>query len=478
VRRKKFRNGCKKKTTKRKKISDLYTVKTDLPLAFCERIRQQFSTEASELLNALNNDVQSSVHSIPYRSFQPKGTPVPWFENGTILPEKPTFTLDPLFHSGCYYPQESSSMVVGWILQQLELPNKDLRFLDACAAPGGKSLLLSHFLHNKGVLIANEIHKTRHSILRENLSRCALPNFLTSPSTAEKLGCLTSYFDVVLVDAPCSGEGMFRKDEQAREEWSEENVLLCEARQKNILAHIAPTVRQGGYLIYSTCTFSPQENEDMIAQLTVNGDWEKVRFTLPASWCIRSVDQPSFFGMQFLPHQVPGEGFFVTVLRKRKVEEKVHLHSFGKKHRLYWNDLRAAQRKELEKWLATDIPFPLFINEHNEVHLCPTHKEEIEEIGFHIGISQVGIGIGKFMRDEFIPDHGLAISRFYSPNVHSVELGLEEARSYLRREEFSFTSNHEGWAVATYQHQPLGWLKMLKNRINNYYPKELRIKHL
>ncbi len=453
-------------------------MKIDLPIAFCDRIRHQFPSDADALLLALNHAPVSSVQTIPGRESELLGKEVPWFPNGILLDQKPVYTLDPHFHSGSYYPQESSSMVIGWIVRQLDLPGSNLRFLDACAAPGGKSLLLSHFLENRGLLIANEVHKTRHAILRENLSRCALPNFLTSPSSTEKLGELTAYFDLVLVDAPCSGEGMFRKDEQARSEWSLENVANCEARQKNILEHLAPTVRQNGYLIYSTCTFSTEENEAMMQQLTASGDWEKVRFDVPPSWQINTLDHEHFFGLQFLPHRVVGEGFFVTVLRKRKAEEQVHLHSFGKKHRLYWNDLRAPQRKAVEPWLHPDVPFPAYLNAHNEVHLCPASKEEIEEIGFHISISQVGIGIGKIMHDEFVPDHGLALSRYYHPNVRSVELELEQARSYLRREEFSYHATFEGWAIATFRNQPLGWLKVLKNRVNNYYPKELRIKHL
>lgn len=453
-------------------------MKTPLPSEFVDRIRLTYGDEAEAFLQALENEVITSIHLLGDRFTQEIGEAIPWHSSGRYLAERPIFTLDPRFHSGAYYPQESSSMIIAYILEQLDLAGDDLRFLDLCAAPGGKTLLLSHFLKKRGIVIANEIVKNRHQILRENLNRCALPNFITTSTDAEQLGELYGYFDVVLVDAPCSGEGMFRKDEVARSEWSLQNVAHCSARQKDILSHIAPAVKTGGYLIYSTCTFAPAENQELVQWLTDNDDWEGVRFDAPESWGIYKHDYPQFEGLQFLPHRVKGEGFFITVLRKKVNEELVHLHSFGKKHHRYWSPIHKKQLPSVQQWVDITDDMHLGVNSHGEVHILPADGETIEQIGFHLSLTQVGIPIGHFVRDEFMPDHGLAISRTYLPNVHSVELTLEEAQNYLRREEFSISTSKEGWALATYEGYPLGWMKVLKNRINNYYPKELRIKNL
>jgi 16S rRNA C967 or C1407 C5-methylase (RsmB/RsmF family)/NOL1/NOP2/fmu family ribosome biogenesis protein len=453
-------------------------VKNPLPQEFTERIRRTYGEEAEAFLQALEHEPATSIHLLGSRYKEEIGQPVPWFSAGKYLAERPIFTLDPKFHSGAYYPQESSSMIIGSLLQQLDFPDDELRFLDLCAAPGGKTLLLSYFLQTRGLVIANEITKNRHQILRENLTRCALPNFITTSTNAEQLGELYGYFDLILVDAPCSGEGMFRKDEVARSEWSLQNVALCSSRQKDILSQIAPAVKTGGYLIYSTCTFAPEENQELLQWLTAHEEWEAVRFDLPEEWNVYVHDYPTFFGLQFLPHRVKGEGFFVTVLRKKANEDLVHLHSFGKKHQLYWSPLHKKQLPSIQQWILLSDDVHVGVNSHGEVHLLPSDAETIEQIGFHLSLTQVGIPIGHFVREEFIPHHGLALSRLYLPSIHSVELTLEDAQNYLRREEFTISDLKEGWALATYAGYPLGWMKVLKNRINNYYPKEWRIKNL
>lgn len=189
---------------------------------------------------------------------------VPWCATGRYMPQRPVFTTDPLYHAGAYYVQEPSSMFLDYVLGQL-LPNRSgLRVLDLCAAPGGKSTLIASLLEEDSLLVSNEVIRTRASILEENMTRWGHMNTWVTSNDPRDLGKLKSYFDVIVVDAPCSGSGLFRKDQRALDEWSEGNVQLCSQRQQRILADIWPSLKQGGILVYATCSYSQQEDEDVI----------------------------------------------------------------------------------------------------------------------------------------------------------------------------------------------------------------------
>src|SRR5690606_4280290 len=186
---------------------------------------------------------------------------VQWCDRGYYLANRPQFTLDPLFHAGAYYVQEASSMFIAHIIQTLGLDKEALFAADVCAAPGGKSTLLNSYLHPNSLLLSNEIIKSRSIILQENLTRWGASNVVVSNNDPSAFRRLPGFFDLLLVDAPCSGSGMFRKDEDAIDEWSEANVKLCSERQQRILSEVLTALKTNGYLIYSTCSYSQEENE-------------------------------------------------------------------------------------------------------------------------------------------------------------------------------------------------------------------------
>ncbi|MCC6601019.1 MAG: RsmB/NOP family class I SAM-dependent RNA methyltransferase, partial [Crocinitomicaceae bacterium] len=325
---------------------------TPLPFEFISRIRTQFSDEAEEFITSLDNPPCTSIHIHPYKSSSLiwAGEKIPWFENGLIIKERPVFTLDPSFHAGAYYPQESSSMFIGYLTEQLFGSNKNITCLDFCAAPGGKSLVISDFIGTEGRIVSNEIHKVRNSILRENLIKWGVSNFIITQSHSEIFRKVPSFFDLVLVDAPCSGEGMFRKDINARSEWSPETIRVCSLRQKEILSDLIESIKPGGYLIYSTCTFAPDENEKNAEWMLTQG-MLPVTLSVPSGWNIRQIGQPSFCGFQFLPHRVAGEGFFAVVFRKDEASQRKRIPKTGK--RPYRRALEKKEKLLLSDWVNT-----------------------------------------------------------------------------------------------------------------------------
>jgi 16S rRNA C967 or C1407 C5-methylase (RsmB/RsmF family) len=228
---------------------------------------------------------------------------------------RPSFTRDPLFHAGAYYPQEAGSMAIDFVLKQLQLP-KDALLLDLCASPGGKSTLLLDHLEHNGLLVSNEIIRNRALILRENLTKWGYSNVLVSNNSPDDIGSLGLLFDLVLIDAPCSGEGMFRKDPQARNEWTPENAENCVIRQQAILEDIWPAVKQNGYILYSTCTFNPKENEVQLHAFMAEYDAVAVQIKPEPGWNL--TPDKSGIGWYFYPHITKSEGFYFALLQKKE----------------------------------------------------------------------------------------------------------------------------------------------------------------
>ncbi len=269
----------------------------------------------------------TSIRINPRKLIKPEAdntSGVPWCSNGFYLNERPVFTLDPLFHAGTYYVQEASSMFTWHIVQQLKLDENPITALDLCAAPGGKSTLLASVLHPDSLLISNEIIKPRASVLVGNLSRWGNANSIVTNNDPKVFGGWQGQVDLLLADAPCSGSGMFRKDPDTIDEWSEQNVELCAQRQQRILADSLPVLKEGGYLIYSTCSYSEKENEEILDWLMDSHALESVRITKDPDWGI--IESQSLrhhaYGYRFYPHLVKGEGFFVAVLRKTGAERQ------------------------------------------------------------------------------------------------------------------------------------------------------------
>ncbi|MFN3315635.1 MAG: RsmB/NOP family class I SAM-dependent RNA methyltransferase, partial [Raineya sp.] len=271
-------------------------------------------SEEKAFLQALQEQPITSIRLNPHKPAQIRQAtkPVAWSKQGFYLEQRPYFTEDPLFWAGAYYVQEASSMFLEQIIQNISIPNEAV-LLDLSAAPGGKSTHLLSLLPESCLLVSNEIIRNRANILQENLCRWGRSNYIVTQSEASVWGKMQGFFDVILVDAPCSGEGMFRKEEQALNQWSLENVNFCATRQKDILKNILPALANGGYLIYSTCTYNPQENEENIAWLIENYDLEHIEIPIDETWGIRKAK----WGYRFFPHLLQGEGFFVACLHKK-----------------------------------------------------------------------------------------------------------------------------------------------------------------
>lgn len=456
--------------------------KINLPKAFESQMKSYLGEiEFTEFARALEKEPNVSIRINRHKTqTQPENSiQVPWNEDGYFLEERPSFTLDPLFHAGCYYVQEASSMFIRHILKSIEAP-RDGIYLDLAAAPGGKSTLLSSYLGNNGFLVANEVIKPRANILKENIIKWGIGNTLVTQNDPEHFGDLAGFFDLVLVDAPCSGEGMFRKDPDARSEWSPDHVALCAARQERIMDRTGSLVKGGGYLIYSTCTFNERENEEMIRFIISEYDYDPVQIPLDPSWGIVEsevdIDGSSFFGYRFFPHRVEGEGFFITVLKRPEgalVHEPKRTKDF--KHPY----LKPVGNQEAEKLiLQLGLPdYSCYYNlQDSYFWVSKDFQQHFEYLSRFLNIRYFGVELGKINKQQFIPNHELAVSILPKSGFLTYDLDLKEALDYLRKEDIPLKDLPEGWVLVRYKNMPLGWLKNLGNRTNNYYPKDWRIR--
>lgn len=453
-----------------------------LPEAFEERMKNFLGeTEFLKFHQALENEPKTSIRLNPFKNQKevPDMTKVPWTNWGYYLKDRPSFTLDPLFHAGAYYVQEASSMFLEHILESLQVPKNGI-FLDLAAAPGGKSTLLSSYLGEEGFLVANEVIKARASILKENIIKWGIGNTLVTQNDPEHFSNLEGLFDLVLVDAPCSGEGMFRKDPDARNEWSADHVNLCAMRQERIMDQAGALVKAGGYLIYSTCTFNEQENEDMLRFICSEFSYEPVRIPLESFWGIVEttveIEDKSYYGYRFYPHKVDGEGFFICVLKRPEdvySQEPQRIKDF--KHPYIKSEGKIISQKLIET-LALPENSSIYSLQGSYFRIPSQFQQHFEFLTRFLNIKYFGIELGKFNKEQFVPTHDWAVSILPKHGFYQHELTEKEALDFLRKEETHLQGIPEGWVLVTFNQLPLGWLKNLGNRTNNNYPKEWRIR--
>ncbi len=440
----------------------------ELPAPFSNRMQQLLQNGYNDYVAAIGADAPVSLRVNPKKISTHLSYPkVTWCADGYYLPTRPVFTFDPLFQAGAYYVQEAASMFTGFALQQINPQNKAIKVLDLCAAPGGKSTQLVSNISSESLLVANEVIKTRVGILRENLEKWGYPNTIVTNNDPKDFESLEGFFDVVVCDAPCSGEGLFRKEPDAVKEWSEANVQLCSQRQQRILVSAIKTLKEGGHLIYSTCTHAPEENEHNVEWMCNEFGLEEVRLKLPEETGIVE----GSIGYRFYPHLVKAEGFYCAVLKK-KGEEESRLSRTKK-------PLFIAARKigaELSKHFSAE--YPLAFYERNTMWCgFPAHyDEELNLLAEKLYIVSFGTETGELMKGELLPAQGLANSIIRNKEIFaSYELEITEAVKYLRKDPITDDSGTKGWKLATYQGAGLGFFKNLGNRTNNYFPKERRI---
>jgi 16S rRNA C967 or C1407 C5-methylase (RsmB/RsmF family)/NOL1/NOP2/fmu family ribosome biogenesis protein len=446
-----------------------------LPPALLQSLKQVkgFDEDAFVKVHASGEQV-TSIRLNPVKSFIVHGPwsmddSVPWCPHGLYLSQRPSFTLDPSFHAGAYYVQEASSMFVWHALQETIGSATQKKVLDLCAAPGGKSTLLASYFTD-GLVVANEVIKSRAAVLVENITKWGNDHVIVTNNDPSHFQSLPGYFDVVMIDAPCSGSGLFRKDPGAINEWSEDNVQLCSQRQQRILADVLPALKEDGILIYSTCSYSAEEDESVADWLVTERNMENKKLNVPAEWnIVESVSAKGAYGYRFYPDKIKGEGFFLSVFQKKESITQARLKE---------QSLTALSRSELQQvnaFITLPETFTLFKQAESVRAIKKEWFTDLQLLAKCLYIKKAGVEIGTIKGKDLIPAHELALSTLPKENFSSVALTLEQALQYLRRKELLITNASKGWNLMQYGGLPLGWVKVLPNRINNYYPAEWRI---
>lgn len=415
-----------------------------------------------------------------------------WASEGYYLDERLTFTFDPLFHAGCYYVQEASSMFVEQILRQYA--KEPVIMLDLCAAPGGKSTHLRSILPEGSLLVANEVIRNRSLILAENLTKWGHPDVIVTNNDPSDYLRLPSFFDIILTDVPCSGEGMFRKDPVAIEEWSLENVEICWQRQRRIISDIWASLKPGGILIYSTCTYNTKEDEENVHWIREEFGAELLSLDILAEWNITGdlLGGEKLPVYHFLPHKTKGEGFFLAALRKTRLDDESILnHDIVKSKNQKKKDKRGGtpsssliSRENLkiaENWLRKDI-LDKYVLTTEDTTICAfsrQYQNELAVLKQNLRVIQAGTAVGEVKGKDLIPAHALAMSTSILRQGVFVteEVTYEQAIFYLRKEAITLSvTAPRGYILLTYRNIPLGFVKNIGNRANNLYPQEWRIR--
>ncbi|MFN5913433.1 MAG: methyltransferase RsmF C-terminal domain-like protein [Chitinophagaceae bacterium] len=393
---------------------------------------------------------------------------VPWCPDGRYLSARPSFTLDTLYNAGAYYVQEASSMFIHHVASQLLENVENAAVLDMCAAPGGKSTLLSTLPQIRFVL-ANEIIQSRVPALVENAVKWGMEKLLVcnnDPKSFEQFG---GYFDLVLVDAPCSGSGLFRKDPKAMNEWSPELPEFCSARQKRILASAMKAVKEDGFLIYSTCSYSPCENEENMDFILSSGQFQSVELKTYPDWRIMEESSPVHHavGYRFFPHLVKGEGFFCAAFRRTASSESSEVVLRGTSS--------IKKLPDLIPWITEDASTVVW---EWEGSLFLQHLDTLPHIELFrqaLRIKRSGTRLGSYKRGDFIPDHELALCIHLSDEVSRIEVDRATAVRYLRKDPIELETGLDGWVCISYSGLALGWVKFANGRLKNHYPMTWRI---
>lgn len=434
--------------------------------------------EKSRLLEALQAEPQVSIRFNPFvadardlvmESLGCKSDGfVPWASRAVYLDHRPQFTLDPLLHQGCYYVQEASSMFLEQAVRKCV--TGPVRALDLCAAPGGKSTLLASLLPQGSLLVCNEIQRGRAQILAENMIKWGRTGVMVTCNTPRQIGESSLMFDLIAVDAPCSGEGMFRKDQGAVADWSLQNVEMCAARQRGIIEDIWPALKPGGYLVYSTCTFNRHEDEDNVRWIIDRFGAESITIDVNPEWNIRGSltddDNPVY---HFMQHQTRGEGFFLSLLRKpegafRELDAKP-----------FRSD--AAVPEECRRWLTPGDGYYYYIKGDSVFALPDGLASDMNQIRQELYPLVPGLEVAVRKGHDWVPAHALAMSGALNRNAFAqVEVSRRQALDYLHCDVLRLEDAPRGIVLLTYRDIPLGFAKNIGNRANNMYPQEWRIR--
>ncbi len=442
----------------------------NLPNAFLERVAQELPEQATQLFATIGDNTPKVSVRLNTKKLQtaalPIEAPIPWAKNAFWLKERPVFTLDPAFHAGAYYVQESSSMVLDHVLSQLPTFKKSL---DVCAAPGGKSLIIADRLAADGFLICNEVVPKRADILKENVIRWGNSRVSIVSGQAADIAASNCTFDLILVDAPCSGEGLFRRDPEAVGNWHPDLPTHCARMQTDILKDILPALEPGGHLIYSTCTFGYLENE-AIWKLMISLGLEPIKINMPTDWGFIDAGDvfseiPRKTAFRALPGYASGEGFFITVFQKPKLEYAAI------------SPQRIKASTVENPGLKLQKPLALFNMANQQFAALPLQWEYVLQLSKRLKVIHAAGEMG-FMHPQngFVPAHALALSTDVEVEAESHQFDLTQARWYLARKDFSPAVIPTGYFLIKWQGHRLGWAFNKKGKFVNCFPGAYKIR--
>lgn len=400
---------------------------------------------------------------------------VPWAEHGYYYENTDQPGKHEFHEAGLYYIQEPSAMSV---VEYLEVKPGE-QVLDLCAAPGGKTTQIAGFMAGEGLLVCNEIHPQRAKILSENMERMGVKNALVTNETPQRLSAMfPGFFDKILVDAPCSGEGMFRKNEEALEEWSAENVQMCADRQDEILEEVAKMLRPGGRICYSTCTFAPAENEDCMARfITSHPEFHLVEVEKKGNM---SPGNPKFANIpveglektiRLWPHKLDGEGHFIAVLEKDGELDTSYKPMPQKGNE---KPLKEKEYQEFLDFQKETLKYPLekeCILFGEQLYAIPENMPSLKGLK----VLRPGLHLGTLKKNRFEPSHALALSMKKEDVLRSwnLESGSREIKQYLSGQTFN-AEGEKGWYLILVDGYSIGWGKLAGGIMKNHYPKGLR----
>lgn len=440
---------------------------------FIAQMRAILPDEADALLAAITSTEPSvAIRVNPLKApadAAPALRRVPWCDAGRYLAEREPFTFDVDFQSGRYYVQDASSMFIHHVLRHLV--KEPVRYLDLCAAPGGKTTTAISALPQGSMVVANEIVNARARVLCENLQKWGAPRCVVTCNAPHHFGRLSHFFDVVAADVPCSGEGMMRKDEQARRQWSPALVKQCADLQRSIIADVWDALRPGGLLIYSTCTYNTLENEQMLAWMVHEYGAEPMAVPVPEQWHIHPAIEGNLPCYRFMPHRTEGEGLFMAVLRKPEAPRK----------EVRLKKAKATKAKPLP--VPKEVRFRLKDADHfdfsvvnDEVVALPADMAPIMPAFADLNVMHMGVNVGAIKGKNCVPSHALALSSALNPAAFpTCEVDYLAAMAFLRGEALSLPQAPRGYVLLTYHSQPIGFVNNLGNRANNLYPKAWRV---
>ncbi len=444
---------------------------TALHPLFIERIQQQFSQDADAFIKAIDLTPHVSVHVKGNALEELRTNRVVHYDKGFFLKSRPQFTTDPLFHLGRYYPQESSSMVIGSLVRQIAGQRNVNMVLDLCAAPGGKTILLYENLNKDSVIYANEIHPKRNQVLQENLMKWGCTNVVVLQSDVTQIKG-DERWDLILLDAPCSGEGLFRKDPGSRSEWTPEQVIKCAGIQSTLVHEAYRLLAPGGVLIYSTCTFSESENQDIVSMCVQDFGMHGYQ-TLIMPKEANHIQIEGVSAWRFLPHQSMGEGFFCCVLQKpfEASSGKVKLANDS-----FWQPLHKREWESVSSFVEDNNIEHYWQNGKGDVFYTTLKQNEVLPVAKMV---QIGLQIGTLNKGVFSPHQGLILSSNASNEIPRYTVSHSQALDILRGNDLRIDDiSLFGWHIVQWNNWDLAWVKMVKGRLSNHYPKEWRIRFL